>query len=175
MKVLYLLADNYGNYKHCKELGEILPLTTNYTKNSPTNLTKITLENGLILIYYSSKIIPFKAIFATMEGKLKYSWALGFPILPLKFLFPAEITVSPSPGTPKCVLTKGLQPNRRKITPTCMRIWAVPSFMASINTCLDAGAIKSLTPVAIFLFFRISATSCKSFKRPLLHIPTKMY
>ena len=122
MKVLYLLADNYGNYKHCKELGEILPLTTNYTKNSPTNLTKITLENGLILIYYSSKIIPFKAIFATMEGELKYTWALGFPILPLKFRFPDEITVSLSPGTPKCEPTHGPQPEGKNVAPACINI-----------------------------------------------------
>ncbi len=92
--------------------------------------------------------MPFKADFATMEGEFKYMRALGFPILPLKFLFPAEITISPLPETPKCEPTQGLQPDGRKIAPACMRIWAVPSFMASMNTCLEAGAIKSLTLIS---------------------------
>lgn len=89
--------------------------------------------------------MPFKADFATMEGELTYIRGLGFPILPYKFLFPAEITVSPSPETPKCEPTHDPQPDGRKIVPACMKIWAVSSFLASINTCLEAGAIKSLT------------------------------
>lgn len=119
--------------------------------------------------------MPFKADFATMEGELKYMRGLGFPILPLKFLFPAEITVSPSLETPKCEPTHGSQPDGRKIAPASMKIWAVSSFMASINTCLKAGAIKSLTHVAIFLFFKISATSYKTSKRPFIQVSTKAY
>ncbi len=67
------------------------------------------------------------------------------------------MTVSPSAGTPLCVPQQGPHPGVTNAAPDSTNDSTIPSFRMFKKTLREAGAIISLTPMATFLPFSISA------------------
>ena len=68
---------------------------------------------------------------ATTAGEARYANAFGEPILPLKFLFVAEIPTSPSSSNPVPNPMQGPHPAGRGIAPASNKCLPSPAFSLS--------------------------------------------